>query len=266
MIRVNRDDDEDYAGKPGRWQRTPMMKDIWTTMNITVAYVKVLHSPRRPFCALSSFIPPVLLPRYEQINRRGRRRGRILWSPIGGQLTLIHYYRGYGRRFWVVISSNPSNGVVYLVAIFTRLEARRGGPSVHYFYAIVVFPWPSRRQWIQVLPLFVSLADESNLRETLCRMYAAIDKSLLVWIDCCLERMSLCCFWFARLWVWRRIACTLADVDFGWSGVFLVGYRGWNSNTASLSLAEFWFTRFRMANFIWTVPWICFPKTIGGSF
>lgn len=93
---------------------------------------------RNSFPRVISLYPAVFLPRYEQINRRGRRRGRVLWSPIGGQPTLIHYYRGYGRRFWVVISSNPGNGVVYLVAIFTRSEHRHGGPSVHYFYAIVV--------------------------------------------------------------------------------------------------------------------------------
>lgn len=39
-----------------------------------------------------------------------------------------------GRRFWVVISSNPGNGVVYLAVIFTRLKARHGGPSVRHFY------------------------------------------------------------------------------------------------------------------------------------
>lgn len=43
---------------------------------------------------------------------------------------LIHYYARdtRGRRFWVVISSNPGNGVVYLAMIFTR-ESKRDAPG-----------------------------------------------------------------------------------------------------------------------------------------
>lgn len=126
MITIDDDEEEDagsswrsVAATGRRRAATPMMKDIWTTMNITSVYVKVWRS-------VVSLYPAVFLPRYEQINRRGRRRGRVLWRPIGGQLTLIHYYRGYGRRFWVVISSNPGNGVVYLPQIFTR---PRTGPT-----------------------------------------------------------------------------------------------------------------------------------------
>lgn len=53
-----------------------------------------------------------------------------------------------GRRFWVVISSNPGNGVVYLVVIFTRLKARHGGPSVRHFYVTRILcpsPFSPRR-------------------------------------------------------------------------------------------------------------------------
>lgn len=49
-----------------------------------------------------------------------------------------------GRCFWVVISSNPANGVVYLAIIFihTRLakrDAPTGGPSVRHFYVTFRF-------------------------------------------------------------------------------------------------------------------------------
>lgn len=53
---------------------------------------------------------------------------------------LPRHYQRYRRRFWVVISSNPSNGVVYL-NFYTALAARSLSLSlsVHYLYAIIVF-------------------------------------------------------------------------------------------------------------------------------
>lgn len=49
---------------------------------------------------------------------------------------LVRHYQRYRRRFWVVISSNPSNGVVYL-NFYTVLAALSF--SVRYLYAIIVF-------------------------------------------------------------------------------------------------------------------------------
>lgn len=98
-------------------------------------YESLRPLPLSPLARLPSRC--LFLSRYGRINLRGRRRGRLLWTPIAGQPTpLIHYY-----RFWVVISFDPGNGVVYLVAIFTRdlkAEYAGGGPSVRYFYVIQI--------------------------------------------------------------------------------------------------------------------------------
>lgn len=79
------------------------------TKNVTHAKRILLVSPSPlPFVLQAFFIS---LRGYK--SARSMQRSGCTVANRRVSLFLRHYQR-YGRRFWVVISSNPSNGVVYL--------------------------------------------------------------------------------------------------------------------------------------------------------
>lgn len=98
----------------------------------TKAYgLRLQHSVYSLYLPQLFIFNPYLFPaaRYRRINRREPRRDEVGAFTMStndrrSTLPLIHYYRsekltvGIPSRFWVVISSNPRNNVVYLSGNF----------------------------------------------------------------------------------------------------------------------------------------------------
>lgn len=97
------------------------------------------------FIPLPSLLPFVLQAFFTSLrgykSARSMQRSGCTVANRRVSLLLCHYQR-YGRRFWVVISSNPSNGVVYL-NFYTALALFSLSLSVRYLYAIIVFTPPT---------------------------------------------------------------------------------------------------------------------------